>query len=174
MKKLIIVIPAVPEADFSAVIGKSGMTRFCAGEFVVLDAGGGYKNYQWSSGETTRQITVTVSGSYFCIVRDHDEGIGISDTVDVVVLPLPKPPLRVTDAIPMREGDSIRLNVVGVFREYRWNTGSAASEITVYEEGMYFARVLATEGCWEYSDTVQVTTRPRQTGRTAIIRRAEH
>jgi hypothetical protein len=155
-----VVIPGIPAVDYPVELLRSGPTRFCAGEFVVLDAGGGYRTYQWSSGETTRQIVVMSSGRYYCIVRDMDDRIGVSDTVDVTVLPLPRPPLRVTGPIPMCEGDSIQVDVIGIFREYRWNTGSAAPEITVFEEGMYFARVLDIEGCWGYSDTVHVTTIP--------------
>jgi gliding motility-associated-like protein len=37
---------------------------FCEGKSVVLDAGAGFKSYEWNTGATTQVITVTTPGTY--------------------------------------------------------------------------------------------------------------
>jgi len=37
---------------------------FCEGKSVVLDAGAGFKSYEWNTGATTQTITVTTPGTY--------------------------------------------------------------------------------------------------------------
>jgi hypothetical protein len=66
-------------------IGIRGDTVLCGGDSVVLDAGGGYGTYTWSSGAATRKITVTQPGYYFVHVADAGGCSGTSDTVHVTV-----------------------------------------------------------------------------------------
>ncbi|MBK8910324.1 MAG: hypothetical protein IPM61_03265 [Chlorobi bacterium] len=52
------------------VITASGPLSFCDGDSVVLDAGGGFGSYRWSTGDTTQRITVRSSGSYAVTVSN--------------------------------------------------------------------------------------------------------
>jgi PKD repeat protein len=54
-----VTIPSQP------TIAVTGSTALCNGAFVVLTAPASFSNYVWNNGETTRQIVVTVAGSYF-------------------------------------------------------------------------------------------------------------
>src|SRR5260221_400939 len=46
-----------------AVITPSGVTTFCQGGSVTLDAGGGFSSYLWSNGDNTQTITVNTNGT---------------------------------------------------------------------------------------------------------------
>ncbi len=67
-------------------ITSSGNTTFCSGNGIILDAGAGYVDYQWSANAnnaTTRMIPVGTSGTYYVTVTSiNSYGIG-SITVDV-------------------------------------------------------------------------------------------
>ena len=41
-----------------------------SGQLVNLDAGSGFTSYDWSSTETTQQVSVTTSGLYSVVVTD--------------------------------------------------------------------------------------------------------
>ena len=49
----------------SPTITPSGNTSFCDGGSLNLDAGAGYANYNWSSGETSQSMISTSSNTYF-------------------------------------------------------------------------------------------------------------
>jgi len=71
------------------VISISGVTAFCEGDSVGLYGPEGY-SYIWSTGETTRAITVTSSGTYTLRIADHLGHISPpSDPVTVEVYPRP-------------------------------------------------------------------------------------
>lgn len=56
-----------------------------SGQGVVLDAGSGFMLYQWSTGDTTQTIFVTVEGNYFVTVQDPT-GCFSTDIVYISVL----------------------------------------------------------------------------------------
>jgi hypothetical protein len=66
-----------------------GPTRFCSGDSVILDGGNGYRSYQWSTGQRTRQILVKDSGSYSLTVTDLVGCTGASAPLHITVDPRP-------------------------------------------------------------------------------------
>lgn len=70
-----------PKLNVSIV--PSGSLNFCQGENVVLDAGAGFDNYLWSTGEISQSITAIESGLYSVTVS-NSISVGF-DTVEVVV-----------------------------------------------------------------------------------------
>ena len=48
----------------------------CAGDSILLDAGAGYDNYSWSTGDTSQTIYASNSGSYSVTVGD---GVGVDN-----------------------------------------------------------------------------------------------
>lgn len=48
----------------------SGPTAMCTGETIVLDAGGGFTDYEWGGGEIGSSITVDMGGVYTLTVAD--------------------------------------------------------------------------------------------------------
>jgi uncharacterized protein (TIGR02145 family) len=61
----------------------------CQGTTTSLDAGAGYSSYLWSTGATTRTITVGAAGTYWA--QGTKYGCQASDTVHVFVMPQPLP-----------------------------------------------------------------------------------
>ncbi|HEY3384960.1 MAG TPA: hypothetical protein VGK46_00530, partial [Saprospiraceae bacterium] len=48
----------------------TGTLEFCEGGSTILDAGAGYINYTWSTGETSQSIVVTDEGNFGVLVED--------------------------------------------------------------------------------------------------------
>ncbi|MBS1914168.1 MAG: hypothetical protein JST22_19425 [Bacteroidetes bacterium] len=126
-----------------------GPLGFCDGSSVVLDAGGGYQAYRWSSGDTVRRITVTKAGQYTVRVQN---AFGCwsdsSNTVNVRVYPLPKVTIRNLLPTVFCEGDStILVATPGTFASYLWSTGTTSQSITVRTSGDYSVTVTDSNGC---------------------------
>ncbi len=68
------------------VITPLGPTTFCNCDSLILDAGGPYVNYLWSTGETTQKITVKESGNYTVLVTDDKGCKNTSPPVPITVI----------------------------------------------------------------------------------------
>jgi hypothetical protein len=148
------IVTITPPAVFPISITAHGPTRFCDGASVVLDAGAGYQTYEWSSGASTRRLTVMHSGAYFCTVRDQDGNTGLSDTIHVLVHPVAKPAIH-------RSGDTLRTLPDGV--SYHWYldglelAGDSGPAILLARTGVYTVSVTDSNGCSGESDPFVVT-----------------
>jgi hypothetical protein len=138
-----------------AAIALSGAPVFCEGESVTLDAGEGYLDYRWSSGDTLRRIVVRQSGTYsvertqsiypYCPVA--------SDTVTVTVHPLPPKP------VITRSGDTLTAPDAAGWQWLRDGVaihGATARSFVVAIDGRYAVRVQSAFGCSATSDPLQV------------------
>ena len=88
-----------------------GDIPFCEGDSLVLEADAGYRSYLWSTGATSRRITVKQPGSYHVLGDDERGCIGSSDTLGVEMYPSPPKP------IITRTGDSLK---TGPALDYQW------------------------------------------------------
>ncbi|MCS7084774.1 MAG: T9SS type A sorting domain-containing protein [Bacteroidia bacterium] len=117
----------------------------------TLDAGPG-ASYLWSTGATTRQITVTAGGIYHVRVKDAD-GCEGRDTVAVVVN---QPP---TVVLPSQAGfcpgETVTLSTGNTEDAHFWSTGATSSTLTVGVAGTYTVRV--TRGACEVVKSVEVS-----------------
>ena len=117
----------------------------------TLDAGPGAA-YLWSTGATTRQITVTATGLYHVRVRD-EAGCEGRDTVSVVVS---QPPVN---ALPPTAGfcpgQTLTLSTGNDQDPHSWNTGATTPTLTVGAPGTYTVRVV--RGACEVVKSVEVT-----------------
>ncbi|MAX71652.1 MAG: hypothetical protein CMC76_11255 [Flavobacteriaceae bacterium] len=124
----------------------------CNGEEVVLTASGGV-SYNWSTGETSSQITVSpATTTTYTVTAEDNFGNSDSDTVTVTVNELPI--LTITEDLTIIEGETIQLNVSGA-STYEWSTGETGDTITVNPNTTttYFV-IGTTETC---SSQAQVT-----------------
>lgn len=130
-------------------------TFFCAEGFThTLNAGHPGKKVEWSTGDTTQQITVSTFGTYWVDVytkcgKFRDEVTlrpAISD------LNLGKDTFVCGDVIEMTLGFKNR-----VFEKYLWNDGSSEDTLAIKKPGKYWVEV-ERYGCKE-SDTLEIIKR---------------
>jgi hypothetical protein len=68
------------------VITADGPTTFCSCDSVILDAGGPFTAYRWSTNATTRTITVRDPGNYTVTVTDDKGCINTSPPIPITVI----------------------------------------------------------------------------------------
>lgn len=141
-----ITIPAGSLGAFAFDLAASGSLSFCEGDSVLLDAGGVFASWLWSTGDTTQTLRVTSSGRYWCEVRDGNARPGLSDTLVVTVWPLPPVPGIV------RDGDVLRGTGAAGLRHqwYRdgWPlAGETADTLRLPDTGLYALHVYSAEDC---------------------------
>ncbi|CAD5295714.1 MULTISPECIES: PKD domain-containing protein [unclassified Imperialibacter] len=116
---------------------------------VTLDAGA-FPNstYAWSTGETTRKISVTTSGLYSVSFVDQN-GCTDSDEVFIAVSPLPSVDLG--ENITACSGSTVTLNAKNPGAQFLWSTGETSQSIAIAETGTYTVRV-SVGNCWVEDD----------------------
>ncbi|WP_266369213.1 T9SS type B sorting domain-containing protein [Tellurirhabdus rosea] len=132
-------------------------TTFCAKSSVVLSArGASWESYQWSNGQTTRDITVNQVGTYSVLVKNA-QGCENRDTIRVASRPSPvvtglqrTPPSSCTVA-----DGTISLTVTGA-RRFDWTTSTGApagapsdttNTIRNLANGLYRVRITGQNSC---------------------------
>jgi len=154
----------VSESLPKPVIEASGPLSFCEGGSVTLSAPTGYQEYVWSTGETTRTITVSSSGTYSVRVSMHNGAClsPASDEVSIHVLnTLPKPVVQANGPLAFCEGGSVVLSAPLGYPSYVWSTGDTTRTITVLHAGNFSVTVSTGTSCViPPSDKVVVTVYP--------------
>ncbi len=137
----------------------------CEGGSVELDAGPGYAHYTWSTGESTRMITVRAGGPY---IVEVDDGAGCrgSDTVHVTELPRPVAVVEALGPSAFCEGDSVTLRTQAPYSRYLWKlenvpTGDTLRTLNARQAGVYTVEVEDGNGCRGESQPYVVTVHPR-------------
>lgn len=123
--------------------------EICEGETVTLDAGNPGMSYEWSTGETTRTITVSRAGIYRVRVRNGQ--CTATDETEVKVNPLPQ--VQLPQEQQLCEGNSLELEIntqVGV--RYTWareggNLTTSGNKITITQTGRYTLTAVSDKGC---------------------------
>ncbi|MEP7321788.1 MAG: fibronectin type III domain-containing protein [Saprospiraceae bacterium] len=130
----VLVIPIISASD----------TAFCPGDSITLFSNQNTNNL-WSTGETSSEIIVKASGSYF--VR-YDDGVGcglnISDTIIIKMDTVPL--VQILGNPIICSGSSTSLNA-GSHPDYLWSTGENSDIIIVTTAGMYSVIVTDGNGC---------------------------
>lgn len=127
----------------------------CDGATTILDAGGGYDTYIWSTGSNAQMITVLEPGQYEVAVS---EGFCLGeDTVDV----LPAPDVAKLEDVFGCPGLETELMAPFSASSILWNTGSDSTSITVTQTGTYWFTATDQYGCTRL-DTVEVEVIPEE------------
>ncbi|MCB2205015.1 VWA domain-containing protein [bacterium] len=135
-----------------------GPTTICEGDSVWLEAPTGFSSYLWSTGDTTRVITVFKEGNYSVTVKDATGHALPSSGVTITVYPLPTPMLNVSDTLRLCTGGSFTLGLQDTtrFTDYSWSNGGSLSSTVVTTPGNYYVTVTGLTGCQGTSDTLVV------------------
>lgn len=147
------------------VINPFGDVSFCEGSSVVLSAPTGFAQYTWSTGETTREISVSTTGTYSVQVGDGTCVSPASDPLNVTVLSPPeKPVVSITGNPNICGTGSVTLTGPSGF-EYAWSNGATTQAITLSQAGVYFLRIKSGNNCFSApSDPVAVTVQSEPCG----------
>jgi len=142
-------------SHWPSIMRVDGPAWICGEGSVTLDVCDGYDSYQWSTGETTRSITVREAGVYSVAVRDSK---GICPPYVGAVRVDEAPPARVwpSGVLTPCAGIGQKLATARRYATYRWSTGETAEQITVWSSGSFWADVVDSMGCQLRTDSVMV------------------
>lgn len=128
----------------------------CAGGSVMLDAGNSGLGFSWSTGASTQTISVNASGMYYVTVTDG--GCSVSDTINVVVLPVLNVDLGNDTTVVFCTG-SVMIDAGNAGMAYLWNTGAVSQTISATVSGTYYVTVTNVGGCTA-TDSINITVNP--------------
>lgn len=144
----VVVKPLPPKPTITA----NGPTTFCADTNVVL-ASSNFQavNYVWSTGSSSQNIKVNLSGNY-TIRTINDQGCysPVSEVARVVVNPLPPTP-RITAAGPTTFCADTSVLLTSTSQNavrYLWSNGAASNTVRVNRQGDYVVRTIDNNNCY--------------------------
>jgi Secretion system C-terminal sorting domain/Carbohydrate esterase, sialic acid-specific acetylesterase len=149
------------------VIKALGATTICQGQAVKLESNYGSGN-TWSTFESSKQISVSSTGSYSVKVKDAKGCESTSDNTFVTVNSLPSAP-RIINETPttfcQNDNTILAITLSPALFSFAWSTGQNTPKITVGQAGPVTATVTSlSTGCTSSaSDAVAVTVNPRPT-----------
>ncbi len=130
-------------------------TKVCKGQPVIFDAGAGYKAYQWSTGSTSRFDTVYSAGLYWAVLKDNNDVIHFTDSVFVILLPLPQIPSVIVN------GNILTSSEEDLFYQWYRNglaiPGAISKSYTALESGFFQVELKNKNNCINRSDSTFVT-----------------
>lgn len=127
------------------VITANRPITFCSGDSVVLSSNQASGN-TWSTGATTKSITVKLAGNYTVSYNDGSGcGILTSSVVSVTVNALPV--VSISGILAICPGSSTTLNAGTGFASYLWSNGLTTYSINVTSSGTYRVAVKNANGC---------------------------
>jgi hypothetical protein len=132
-------------------------TQICQGDSVRITTTQSYTSYQWSNGATTPAVMVSTAGTYFVRVTNSDGCTGTSDSVSIVVNPIPIVTVSHIGPLVRCAGDSVQLIAISGGASYLWSDGETSSSINAKTSGDYTVTMKNAAGCSATSQPVHVT-----------------
>ena len=148
-----VVVFPLPEIDLG------GAMDICAGDSITMDAGEGHASYLWSTGDTTRHLTLWEEGEYWVTVA-NEHNCTRSDTMILTVHPLPV--VNLGNDTLLCYYHEVLLDAGNPGSSFLWSTGEESGTILVDSSGMVagmktvYVEVTSAEGCLS-SDTLRIT-----------------
>jgi hypothetical protein len=121
-------------------------TSLCDYSPFNLDAGIGFDNYIWSTGETTQSIYIDSSGTYYVTATNTSCSVTVIDSLQVTFNALPIAEAGINDTIC--PGDNGTLSASGGI-SYQWSSGAVIQTMnaTPITSTTYFVTVTNSLGC---------------------------
>ena len=119
----------------------------------VLDAGSRFTSFLWSTGDTTQTISVNTTGYYSVTVTDI---FGFQSS-DEIFVKFPEPTYSFRDTtICLYDTITWYLNFDTSLHNFIWQDSSVNNFINIYQQGEYFCKIIDTNECFIYTDTIFV------------------
>jgi gliding motility-associated-like protein len=134
----------------------SGATSICIGTSTTLDAGSGFTDYIWSTGDITSTISANLAGTFTVTVTDGNGCTGV-DQVDVNITPNLQP--SITGDLSICVGVPTTLDAGSGYTNYEWSTTEVTSTISTNQAGTYTVTVTDASGCTG-TDQVAISIAP--------------
>lgn len=122
----------------------SGPATTCVNIPAVLNAGSGYSQYLWSTGEPTATIQTIIGGSYTVTVTDV-RGCKNSSNFNLVAFPLAD--MSITGDKDICEGETTSITGVAGQGSYLWSTGETTPAVVINQTGTYTLTITTNNGC---------------------------
>ena len=122
----------------------AGTPSFCVGNSTVLSSSATFVSYQWSTGATQPQITVSTPGNYGLTITDANGCVGVTSQA---VEEFPRPAYDISGVDYFCTGAGTSLSVPGTFTSYIWSSGQQTPSIAVNTPGNYVVTVTNSFGC---------------------------
>ncbi|MBL7924980.1 MAG: hypothetical protein JNL88_12335, partial [Bacteroidia bacterium] len=134
----------------NATINPTGPVNVCPGQSATLFGSGGqfFSSYVWSTGASTRNITVNQTGDYTLTVSNTfgSCSTGTSATVHVEVFDQGyQPAITALSPITVCQPGFIDLGADPGFSSYSWSTGATSQNVSVLMDGSQAGAVLDTQ-----------------------------
>lgn len=114
--------------------------------------------FEWSTGESTEDLTDIPHGNYAVTVTDLN-GCSERLTFEIDHGPSPQPEITGPDSFCTGDTDPVTLTVTGSYSSYIWSTGQNSASIDVLAAGEYTVTVTDANGCTGV-DMVTITELP--------------
>jgi len=134
------------EVDFYAPveIDLGQDTAVCEGSDLILDAGSGFTQYLWNTGDTNQSILISSEGNYWVTVTDM---FGCSGTDTIYVELFEGVDISLGEDTTICQGESITLDAGFGYVLYEWQDGQSGQYYSVSETGIYSVYVEDYFGC---------------------------
>ena len=143
----------------SPIVNIMGNPVICSGGSTTLDAGVGFVDYSWNTGENTQQINILTPGNYSVTVTDGNGCLGvgaINITLQEDLMP------TISGNLSFCQGGSTTLDAGGSYSSYQWSTGETTQDIMVDAAGIYSVTITDGSGC-SGNSSVDVSVLPNPT-----------
>lgn len=159
----------IMEINLLPNISVEGPITFCEGDNVNLTASPGI-SYLWSTGETTKSITVNSTGNYKVTVTNFNDYTATSAAINVTVNPLPEKPNTIAGSIAICKDSTqtYSINPVANATSYTWTlpsgwTGSSTTNSIISTAGIAGGNITvkAINGCGSSTEQILAVTTNR-------------
>ncbi len=131
------------------VVNLGNDTSLCVGTPLTLNAANAGDTYLWSTTQTSQNISINTSGTYYVVVT---EICSVTDTIHVTFDAPPTPTIMANGSTTFCQGDSVTLSAP-TSTSYLWTGGSTAQSLTVFNSTGITLTVFDALGCSSSSST---------------------
>jgi len=126
----------------------SGGGTICNGDSLQLTATpASFMQYLWSTGDTIPSIQVKKSGKYFLQTVSLGGCTTYSDTITVIVNPIPVVTIIPTAPVMADTGGIDTLYLSSNFKSQIWGNGATTDTIFILDSGTYTVAIIDSNGC---------------------------